>query len=141
MLKAVEEVSDDVLRSLFGIDWTSHIVNQPKILNCQCWRWCLIEFCNLVQNLNCFSLLASTDQELWRFIKVKNKVSKKEDRQGHTAEDDNFVSPSHVAGYSAASLARIDSIACRQCRSTSVLCGGAKSDTGSGNNANGLPHR
>ena len=141
MLEAVEESFDDMFGSLLGIDWTSHIIDQPKILNCQCWWWCFIEFCDLVQNFNRFSLFASTDQKLWRFIKVENKVSKKKDCQSHTSEDDDLVSPSHIAGHSATILAGFDTVACRKCRSASVLCGGAISDTGSGNDADRLPHR
>ena len=56
-----------------------------------------VELGNIVQNLNGLFLSTSADEELGRLLEGKDKEAQEEDDQGGASENDEGVSPAHVA--------------------------------------------
>lgn len=111
-----------------------------KSLDCQSGRWRLVEFGDLVQNLNSFALSALAKKELWRLIESEDKESEEEDSQSHETQDDTLVSPSHVARHRAARLSGTDSFTRWKLDVASVLSSCAVCSCRSNDDANRLPH-
>jgi len=105
VLQAVQGVRDHILGrcgwhlSCFCV---MALIDLRKMLQCQGRRWCSVELGNLVQDFDRLGLLTLTEEELWRLVEMKDKVSNEEDSQSHETEDNHCVSPAHVAGGCAA---------------------------------------
>jgi len=112
------------------------------VLYGECGWGLLVEFGDLVENIDSFLLLALGQEELGRLVEVENKVSEEEDEQSHAAEDDKQISPSHVGLSGAACpLTGVSWVLTSQnIWIASVFGDGAVGDTRSSDNTNRLPH-
>lgn len=150
MLEALGRVFEHTLDRLHGAEGLAggrklsriqrrHFIDSGEVLDGQNWRRGSVELGNLVQDFNGLGLSASADQKLGRLAEGKDKVAQEEDAQSHAAEDDEQVSPAHVAVDGAAgSLAGATS---GQVGVAAPLgpCGGAVCNDGCNDDADGLP--
>ena len=122
MLEAVEESLEDIFGgagiaslnrmkgyagclSSLSVDLLEHLDGED--------RWCLlVELCDLVEDIDGFLLLASTEEELGRLVELEDKVAEEEDGKGHGAENNDQVSPPHIAADGAACDTIGDRVAC-----------------------------
>ena len=150
MLEAVGSVVENALEGLHGSERLTRdfrmvgrqgrsFINGGKVGNSQNgWR-SPVELCNLVQDFDGVGLSSSADEELGRLAEGEDEVAQEEDDQGGASENDEGVSPAHVAiGSAARSLA---SVAGGQIGITTPFwsCGGAVCDGRGNDDTNGLP--
>ena len=100
-----------------------------------------VELGNLVQDFNGLFLSSSTDEELGRLAEGEDEVTQEENDQGGASEDDEGVSPAHVAvggatGSFASATGGQVGIATPLWSCGSSICDGRGDD-----DTNGLPQR
>jgi hypothetical protein len=71
----------------------------------------LVDFGNVLENFDSFSILAAIDEELWRFLEVEDDKSQEEDEQRDCTKCEHQVAPTHVVPLVTAWLAGWDDIA------------------------------
>jgi hypothetical protein len=117
------------------------LIHSGKMSSSQNRRRSSVELCNPVQDLDGLVLPASADEELGRLLEGKDKVTQEEDDQSGASENDECISPTHVAVGSAARS--FTSVAGGIIGITAPLgsCSSAIGDGRGYNNTNGLPQR
>jgi hypothetical protein len=100
-----------------------------------------VELGNLVQNVDCLCVSSSADEELGRLAEGEDKETQEEDKQGSASEDDERVSPTHVAAGSATGsfASAAGGIFCIATPLGPCSC--AVGDQRCNNDTNGLPQR
>lgn len=79
-------------------------VDNLKFLNTEGRHWGLVEFGDLVKDLDGIFVPSFTDEKLGRLVERENKVTNDEHHEGDHTDNDHFVSPTHIAGHGAACL-------------------------------------
>lgn len=137
MSEAIGETPDDPRdelsvrqRSSLVVRLIGSLVDLSKLSYSQSRCWSPVESGNVVQDIDRLLLSTFTEEELGRFVEFENEESEEEHGEGHTTQDDDGVSPTHVAANGAARFARFEEIAATRFKLdiASVFGGGSKGD-------------
>jgi hypothetical protein len=104
VLEVSEKVANHMLNGLGvvlgnDVDFVRRFrrVNLCKVLERESRRWLPVELCDPVENLDSLCLSSASQEVFRRLVEVEDEESEEEDEERHATEDDEEISPTHVA--------------------------------------------